>query len=171
MRRRPGKKFSRERKKTGGKQGQRPKRDGHGRWKRGASGNPKGRPRLGETARDYLEQALSREEWARRVVALCRKGSIRALELYAERVFGRAASEAGEQILRKLAELEAVRGAERNKAAAPAAAGGIRPREALPDRIDSWGGTRQQTRSGIKDGSKRSTRASRLTSPSRRSPS
>jgi hypothetical protein len=61
-------------------------------FKPGHSGNPNGRPRKGETLSDYLTSRLPRDEWARLVAAQCRKGSLRALALYASRVEGQPLS-------------------------------------------------------------------------------
>jgi hypothetical protein len=72
----------------------------------GVSGNPGGRSHSGTSSRDCLQAALSPDEWAERVAQLCRKGSIRALEVYGAYVFGRPPSSAEEEILRRLSALE-----------------------------------------------------------------
>ena len=76
------------------------------RFRGGASGNPRGRPRHGETCSDYLASHLSKDEWAQKIGGLCKKGSLRALELYAHYVWGRPSSEAEGEILRRLDILE-----------------------------------------------------------------
>lgn len=86
-------------------------RDGRGRFRRGASGNPKGRPRKGEAAADYLSAELSRQEWARQVARLARAGSLVALRLYADYVFGPPLSTAEAELEQRLARLEEREGA------------------------------------------------------------
>lgn len=57
-------------------------------FKPGKSGNPGGRPK-GPSAATCLTGGMSREEWAKKITDLCKNGSIHALTIYANYVFGK----------------------------------------------------------------------------------
>jgi hypothetical protein len=75
-------------------------------WKPGQSGNPKGRRRKGETAADFVEQAMSGEEMCALAAKAARRGSITALRLLFEYRFGRPWSESELRAREEMHELE-----------------------------------------------------------------
>jgi len=74
-------------------------RDGLGRWGKGNSGNPNGRPRRGNTLADELRKVLNRKgpdgkknnvAIAEKLVELARSGEVKAIREIFDRVDGRA---------------------------------------------------------------------------------
>ena len=63
-------------------------------FKKGQSGNPRGRPRKGDTAADYLGQAITKEELCFLVARAAKKNKPWAIRLAMEYMFGRPWTEA-----------------------------------------------------------------------------
>ena len=58
-------------------------------WKKGQSGNPKGRPKKGETLTDLLREKLSKEEFIEKEIDLAMQGDPAARKQIWERLDGK----------------------------------------------------------------------------------
>lgn len=73
-------------------------------FKPGESGNPKGRPKKGETFTDALREKMSKELLADKLYALVQDGDLGAIKYAYDRVDGRP-KETIEQTIRELPEI------------------------------------------------------------------
>jgi len=63
--------------------------NGNPNWVPGVSGNPKGRPKKGETLTDALAEAIDKEMLANALLTLVEKGDIQAIKYAYDRIDGR----------------------------------------------------------------------------------
>ena len=66
-----------------------PKRDKKGRYVKGSSANPKGRPRKGESLTDALQSHVDKDDLARKLLKLVNSGSLGATKYVYDRIDGK----------------------------------------------------------------------------------